>query len=228
VGLSMELNGVGFGVEGEGRGWQRVGPEMERRVGQAGQGRYMAQLEHGVFWRLGEGVGREDESLLVEERRIRFMIEARRREVVMEWVSEFRVGGLESEVALGMGEGEGFRVQLVPGFSGVELKESGGRVWERGDGGGRSSGEGEWLVVKGEMEGRTLSLCFFGGVGKAGRLVWDAEGDRGLRLCLRPGEGGMPGRLVLGDRLTLKYWVVLRLGELTADEVQLIRAKAGD
>lgn len=216
VGLSMEVDGVLYGVEGEGRGRQRVGAEMARRVGQVERGRYVAQLEHGVVWQAVEG-----EVGLEEERRVRFVIEPGKREVAMEWVSEFRGGREKGEVVLSMGAGEGLRVQLVPGFSGVVLKGSGGQVWE-----GAGRGEGEWVVVRGELDGRVMSLVFFGGAGRDGVLVWEARGEQGLRLCLRPGAGVVPERLARGDRWTLKYWMVLRLGDVTAEQVGLMRREA--
>jgi hypothetical protein len=219
--LGFRVNGLSFWGEYEGSGWQRSGREIDRRVGRDARGRFFAEVGHTVYWvPAEEGLPRVNDAWLVEDRRIRFLVDESTGEVAVGWQSAFTVGELAegTNVEIEVAEGEGWVLGLTPEFRQVVVTPS--KVQTNAvpllPGAG---GLGGWVSLAGEIEGRPLTLTTYSETRKGEAPQWTHAPEQPAWLSVRPEPPSRSNTLGPGERLDLRFLVTAHLRRMTPKEL---------
>jgi len=218
--LGFQVDDLSFWREEEGCGWQRSGPEVERRVGRDDRGRLTAEFNHAVYWMPAETLMlRVDEAWLIEDRRLRFLVEEGTGEVAVEWESAFRVGEAAAGAMVGMQKGEGLGLQLAPEFERIVLESS---AVETNAGAALRASDGAacWVSLAGEVEGRPLTLTVYADSQDSEALRWTFLPGSPAHLIVRPNPASWPKRFQPGDRFGLRFLATAHPRRMTSEALR--------
>jgi hypothetical protein len=214
LGLGFDINGVSFSQEGS--GWQKSGPEITRRVQRDAHGRPVAELSHTVFWVPARSTPAMRESAwLIEERRLRFVIDEPARETAVDWHSDFEVGPAADQVTLSAPAGSGLTLRLIPDFRPrhpprTEMPES--DTAERDT---EKVSPAGWSAMTADIAGRRLTVTCFDDPAPPAQSGFRVQTEPFTMITASHGLDDQPWVGRPGDRFRLQALVTVLTREVT-------------
>jgi hypothetical protein len=215
LGLGFDINGISFSQDGA--GWQKSGPEITRRVQRNAHGRPVAELSHTVFWVPTRATPAMRESAwLIEERRLRFVIDEPARETAVEWHSDFEVGPAADHVTVSAPAGSGLTLRLIPDFRPrhpprTEMPESDAAERET-----EKVSPALWSAMSADIAGRPLTVTCFDNPAPPAQAGFRVQTDPFSMITASHGLDGQPWVGRPGDRFRLQALVTVLTREVTS------------
>jgi len=215
LGLGFEVNGISFSQEGG--GLQKSGPEITRRVHRDARGCPVAELSHTVFWVPTQATpALREAAWLIEERRLRFVIDEPGRETAVEWHSDFEVGQATEQVTLTASEEGGLTLRLIPDFRPRNLPEPVEPESEAAEGGRAEASPALWSTMTAHIAGRQLSVALFDDPRPSGQPLIRAQTDPFTMISAAQGLDSGPWVGRPGDRFRVRALITVLSREATA------------
>jgi hypothetical protein len=224
LGLGFEVNGNSFSQQGG--GLQKSGPEITRGVHRDAHGCPVAEVSHTVFWVPTQATpARREAAWLIEERRLRFVIDESGRETAVEWHSDFEVGQATEDVTVTASEEGGLTLRLIPDFRPWDLPEPADPESEAAEGDRAEASPALWSTMSAHIAGRRLTVALFDDTRPSSQPVIRAQTDPFTMISAAQGLDSGPWVGRPGDRFRVRALITVLSGEPTATRLEARRER---
>ena len=221
--FAIRVNGINFWEEVPGCGVQKPVQTADPKVGVSPAGLPQASLTQVLHWLAPQDAFQPDttaRALLVERRTLTLTVDEPRREVALQWRSEFEVGQATNEVTLGganyYGLGARFLQELDPIAAHFTATGPLDLANNRQD-----VSQHPWAAVAFDRAGTPVTFAMFGAPKNTGGAPWFFSMKTPFAyLSATQRLDQQPLKCVRGDRFQLDYLVVVQSGIAGKDQLE--------